>query len=223
MCGENAVDNNRVTDPCERQARRLLDRARDTRSRRRSPIRAPRTSSAPAPPGPRPTRAAGTTRSTPTRTATSAPGWARTCSPARDRRSRSTARSATSTATPARRFAVQSLWSNAADEGTGYCAGAGTDSPIPSAPYRIELEARRRAAAARARPARAASSARVPPPATSTSPSSTSSTTAWLRHLDTRPEKSHHPEGQEDHRAQEAPAAKRRHHRRRTRRRRHKK
>jgi serine protease len=33
------------------------------------------------------------------------------------------------------RFAVQSLWSNAADEGTGYCAGAGTDSPIPSAPY----------------------------------------------------------------------------------------
>jgi serine protease len=33
------------------------------------------------------------------------------------------------------RFAVQSLWSNAADEGTGYCAGAGTDSPLPSAPY----------------------------------------------------------------------------------------
>ncbi len=33
------------------------------------------------------------------------------------------------------RFAVQSLWSNAADEGTGYCAGAGTDSPIPSAAY----------------------------------------------------------------------------------------
>jgi serine protease len=32
------------------------------------------------------------------------------------------------------RFAVQSLWSNAADEGTGYCAGAGTDSPLPSAP-----------------------------------------------------------------------------------------
>jgi serine protease len=31
------------------------------------------------------------------------------------------------------RFAVQSLWSNAANEGTGYCAGAGTDSPIPSA------------------------------------------------------------------------------------------
>jgi hypothetical protein len=30
------------------------------------------------------------------------------------------------------RFAVQSLWSNAANEGTGYCAGAGTDSPIPS-------------------------------------------------------------------------------------------
>jgi serine protease len=29
-------------------------------------------------------------------------------------------------------FAVQSLWSNAANEGTGYCAGAGTDSPIPS-------------------------------------------------------------------------------------------
>jgi serine protease len=33
------------------------------------------------------------------------------------------------------RFAVQSLWSNAADEGTGYCAGAGTDSPLPSATY----------------------------------------------------------------------------------------
>jgi len=32
------------------------------------------------------------------------------------------------------RFAVQSLWSNAANEGTGYCAGAGTDSPIPSSP-----------------------------------------------------------------------------------------
>jgi serine protease len=30
-------------------------------------------------------------------------------------------------------FAVQSLWSNAANEGTGYCAGAGTDSPVPSA------------------------------------------------------------------------------------------
>ncbi len=29
-------------------------------------------------------------------------------------------------------FAVQSLWSNIANEGTGYCAGAGTDSPIPS-------------------------------------------------------------------------------------------
>jgi serine protease len=28
-------------------------------------------------------------------------------------------------------FAVQSLWSNAANEGTGYCAGAGTDSPLP--------------------------------------------------------------------------------------------
>jgi hypothetical protein len=29
-------------------------------------------------------------------------------------------------------FAVQSLWSNQADLGTGYCAGAGTDSPLPS-------------------------------------------------------------------------------------------
>jgi len=29
------------------------------------------------------------------------------------------------------RFAVQALWSNAANEGTGYCAGAGTDSPVP--------------------------------------------------------------------------------------------
>ena len=29
-------------------------------------------------------------------------------------------------------FAVQSLWSNAANAGTGYCAGAGTDSPLPS-------------------------------------------------------------------------------------------
>jgi hypothetical protein len=33
------------------------------------------------------------------------------------------------------RFAVQSLWSNAANEGTGYCAGAGTDSPVPSASF----------------------------------------------------------------------------------------
>jgi serine protease len=29
-------------------------------------------------------------------------------------------------------FAVQSLWSNAANDGAGYCAGAGTDSPLPS-------------------------------------------------------------------------------------------
>lgn len=29
-------------------------------------------------------------------------------------------------------FAVQSLWSNQADEGTGYCAGAGTDTPLPN-------------------------------------------------------------------------------------------
>jgi serine protease len=29
------------------------------------------------------------------------------------------------------RFAAQSLWSNAANAGTGYCAGAGTDSPLP--------------------------------------------------------------------------------------------
>ena len=29
-------------------------------------------------------------------------------------------------------FAVQSLWSNSADAGTGWCAGAGTDSPLPS-------------------------------------------------------------------------------------------
>jgi serine protease len=32
------------------------------------------------------------------------------------------------------RFAVQSLWSNQANGGTGYCAGAGTDSPAPSGP-----------------------------------------------------------------------------------------
>jgi hypothetical protein len=31
------------------------------------------------------------------------------------------------------RFAVQSLWSNAANEGTGYCAGSGNESPLPSA------------------------------------------------------------------------------------------
>jgi hypothetical protein len=31
-------------------------------------------------------------------------------------------------------FAVQSLWSNQANAGTGYCAGAGTDSPLPSGP-----------------------------------------------------------------------------------------
>jgi hypothetical protein len=35
------------------------------------------------------------------------------------------------------RFAVQSLWSNADNEGTGYCAGAGTDSPVPAASYGI--------------------------------------------------------------------------------------
>jgi serine protease len=29
-------------------------------------------------------------------------------------------------------FAVQALWSNSANAGTGYCAGAGTDSPLPS-------------------------------------------------------------------------------------------
>jgi serine protease len=29
-------------------------------------------------------------------------------------------------------FAVQSLWSNQANGGTGYCAGAGTDSPLPN-------------------------------------------------------------------------------------------
>jgi hypothetical protein len=29
-------------------------------------------------------------------------------------------------------FAVQSLWSNDAAEGAGYCAGAGTDLPVPS-------------------------------------------------------------------------------------------
>ncbi|HLY81899.1 MAG TPA: hypothetical protein VKQ71_02880, partial [Acidimicrobiales bacterium] len=29
-------------------------------------------------------------------------------------------------------FAVQSLWSNQANLGTGYCAGAGTDSPLPN-------------------------------------------------------------------------------------------
>ncbi|HZU39604.1 MAG TPA: hypothetical protein VE992_01060 [Solirubrobacteraceae bacterium] len=29
-------------------------------------------------------------------------------------------------------FAVQSLWSNQANAGTGYCAGAGTDSPLPT-------------------------------------------------------------------------------------------
>jgi hypothetical protein len=29
-------------------------------------------------------------------------------------------------------FAVQSLWSNQANAGTGYCAGAGTDSPVPN-------------------------------------------------------------------------------------------
>lgn len=33
------------------------------------------------------------------------------------------------------RFPVQSLWSNADDQGTGYCAGAGTDSPVPAASY----------------------------------------------------------------------------------------
>jgi serine protease len=32
-------------------------------------------------------------------------------------------------------FAVQSLWSNADDEGTGYCAGSGTDSGAPADQY----------------------------------------------------------------------------------------
>jgi hypothetical protein len=32
-------------------------------------------------------------------------------------------------------FAVQSLWSNAENQGTGYCAGANTDSPVPAAAY----------------------------------------------------------------------------------------
>jgi serine protease len=32
------------------------------------------------------------------------------------------------------RFAVQSIWSNTANAGTGYCAGAGTDSPLPNGP-----------------------------------------------------------------------------------------
>ena len=32
-------------------------------------------------------------------------------------------------------FPVQSIWSNAEDQGTGYCAGAGTDSPVPAAAY----------------------------------------------------------------------------------------
>ncbi|HEV3128470.1 MAG TPA: hypothetical protein VGY32_05775 [Solirubrobacteraceae bacterium] len=31
-------------------------------------------------------------------------------------------------------FAVQSIWSNTANAGTGYCAGAGTDSPLPNGP-----------------------------------------------------------------------------------------
>jgi hypothetical protein len=30
------------------------------------------------------------------------------------------------------RFAVQSLWSNQAAEGAHYCAGAGTDLPVPA-------------------------------------------------------------------------------------------
>jgi hypothetical protein len=29
-------------------------------------------------------------------------------------------------------FAVQSLWSNQAAAGAGYCAGAGTDLPLPT-------------------------------------------------------------------------------------------
>ena len=33
------------------------------------------------------------------------------------------------------KFAVQSLWSNAENQGTGYCAGANTDSPVPAAAY----------------------------------------------------------------------------------------
>jgi hypothetical protein len=34
-----------------------------------------------------------------------------------------------------KRFAVQALWSNADNLGTGYCAGAGTDSPLKAVPY----------------------------------------------------------------------------------------
>ena len=33
------------------------------------------------------------------------------------------------------KFPVQSIWSNADNAGTGYCAGAGTDSPVPPAAY----------------------------------------------------------------------------------------
>ncbi len=33
------------------------------------------------------------------------------------------------------KFPVQSIWSNADDQGTGYCAGAGTDSPAGAAAY----------------------------------------------------------------------------------------
>jgi len=35
----------------------------------------------------------------------------------------------TTTGNKGKKFAVQSLWSNKAAGGTGYCAGAGTDLP----------------------------------------------------------------------------------------------
>ncbi len=47
------------------------------------------------------------------------------------------------------RFAVQSLWSNAENQGTGYCAGAGTDSPVPAASYGVSSTSDTPAATAR--------------------------------------------------------------------------
>ena len=78
------------------------------------------------------TSAAGTTRSTPTRTATSARGSARTSLTGQGPPEPIPGAIGNIKGNAGGTFAVQSLWSNAANDGTGYCAGAGTDSPIPS-------------------------------------------------------------------------------------------
>ena len=53
----------------------------------------------------------------------------------RARSCRCPGRSGTMTGNAGTKFPVQSIWSNADDQGTGYCAGAGTDSPAGAVAY----------------------------------------------------------------------------------------